>query len=528
MVNTSKVLIVGAGPTGLMMAYALARQGIQIQIIDKKSARTPSSNATWVQARTLEIFDQLGLLDSFKHYGHSCDTIYIHPNGEDSFSISFKEANSISPFILMLPQSKTEQILEDALNQLGYYVERNVELLDVKQDDAGVTAFVRIDEDKKETLKTEWLIGCDGANSQVREACNLSFSGSDLKEQFLVADATINFSHFSKDQFHYYFSQGTLLTIFPLGENKYRIAANLHLPYLRKLLTTGDVIDIVQERAQGSFHISSVEWISPFWIHSKLVTKMRQASIFLAGDAAHILSPAAGQGMNMGIQDAYNLAWKLGFVIKSNAKTSLLDTYHSERHPVAEKTVSENEYYTKMVLFDDRFDEKLDKFKNDLSQKTAYWTEKIYNQVSQLDIHYHAGFVTESSSSKGNNLLKPGTSAPDAFIQNSTLYKFFDYEKFNILLFTGVNPDSQLELLIDLYQRLKDLNSRGIQTQLISISPIKTIPEVLLDSDKSVHKRYKVVQPAIYILRPDTYIALCLEDINYDLITHFFESNLWS
>ena len=359
--NNLPVLIVGAGPTGLMMAAILARYGINFRIIDKKSERTPGSNATWIQTRTLELFDQLGVLDKFLKVGHRCDAINFYEDGKHLSQLSLKNIESIYPFILTLPQNKTEELLEEYLKGFNCGVERSVELIDIKYDSDIVTSTLKNTDGYADIVKSNWLIACDGANSLVREKCGFHFPGEDLTEQFIVADATIDFSYLSKDEMHFFFDPGTVLTAFPLGSNRYRLAGNLHFELPRKSFYDVEVIEMVQERAHGNYYVSDVSWVSSFWIHGKASESMRKGPIFLAGDAAHIHSPAGGQGMNIGLQDAYNLAWKLALVIKAKAKLSLLETYHIERYPVIYESVEQNEFYTKLALFDKDFLAKLKK-----------------------------------------------------------------------------------------------------------------------------------------------------------------------
>lgn len=219
-------MIVGAGPTGLMMACLLARQGVGFRIIDKKADHVKASNATWIQPRTLELLDQIGILDRFIKLGHPCDSINFYADGEQLSQLSLEYINSIYRFILMLAQSKIEEILENYLNELNHTIDRPLELVDVKNGSETVVSTIRYSDGHTETIISDWLVACDGANSTIREKCGFHFPGEDFTEQCMVADATIDFSHLSKDQIHFFFDSGTALAAFPLGGNRYRLAAN--------------------------------------------------------------------------------------------------------------------------------------------------------------------------------------------------------------------------------------------------------------------------------------------------------------
>lgn len=346
MSNKIQVLIIGAGPTGLMMACELARHGVSFRIIEKKSEPTLSSNATWIQARTIEIFDHIGIADHFIKSSNLCRAINLYIDGKSFVKIPLNHIDSIYPFILILPQSETERLLNQHLEKLNQKVERSIELVDIKQNDNTVISTILHSDGHTETISSEWLVACDGANSTVREKCKIFFPGEDLPEQFIVADAEIE-SFMSKDEVHVFFDKGTLFAAFPLRSNQYRISANLHLNYPRKNFSEREVIEMAQDRAHGAYYIKSVSWISSFWVHSKVVKHMQHGSIFFAGDAAHIHSPAGGQGMNTGIQDAYNLAWKFALITKGQAKPSLLRSYHEERYPVASEIINQTDYYSK-------------------------------------------------------------------------------------------------------------------------------------------------------------------------------------
>lgn len=526
MANQLPVLIVGAGPTGLMMGCELARRKIPFRIIDKKQERTLSSNATWIQTRTLEIFAQMGILNRFISVGHSCEAINLYIKGKLLTKLSLEYIDSIYRYILMLPQSETEKILAEYLTELNCRVERGIELIDIKLTHTNALATLQHADGHTETITSDWLIACDGANSFIRDKCGLRFPGEDLSEQFVVADATIDFSHMPKDEIQLFFDSGTVLAAFPLGAAKYRIAANLHLPYPRTLFTEREVIEIVQERAHGNYYVSKVNWISPFWIHGKVIEKMRHGCVFLAGDAAHIHSPAGGQGMNTGLQDAYNLAWKLALVIQKKSKPSLLESYHAERYPVVQEVVMQNEEFTKMALLSKDFLKTLQKFSKNLAQHGQAFAKQIGDHITQLDIKYqHSPIISYNSESKTSSIV--GQHAPDIASNQSTLYQYFNNTQHNVLLFTGKKLEQKtIAELTKIRQWLHQHYSDLIKVHIVTIEQLEMYGEIIWDVEGLIHQHYHADKPTVCIIRPDTYIAAHAESLSLEFIEQFLSRYL--
>jgi len=524
------VLIVGAGPTGLMMACELARQGVSFRIIDKNPEQTLSSNATWIQTCTIEIFDHIGIVDRFLKIGHPCDGIHLYIDGKSLVTIPLNNIDSIYPFVLMLAQSETERLLIDRLEEFNKRIERSLELIDVKQDNNAVIATIKHADGNTEIITSDWLIACDGANSTVREKCHIFFPGENLTEQFIVADAKID-SYMANNEIHVFFDHGAIFAASPLGPNNYRITANLHLDYPRKIFTEREVIEMAQERAYGAYYVNKASWISSFWIHSKLVKHMRHDSIFLAGDAAHIHSPAGGQGMNTGLQDTYNLAWKLALVIKGKAKPALLNSYQLERYPVVNNIVDQTERLTKMALFDKAFLSKLRKFSSKFLHNEAVLSKKIGTQITQLDIRYKESPAISYDESTSAKSPRQGEHAPDVIIDSSKrLYDYLRNMLHNILLFTGPGPSAkknELDKLKQLQKLLNQIYSQQIKIYIITNEELKDMDNVILDVNNSIHDRYNIKHPSIYIIRPDGYIAYYSKNFNHTLIEDFLKRYLY-
>lgn len=527
------VLIVGAGPTGLMMACELARYGIDFRIIDKKTEPTQGSNATWIQARTLEIFDAIGIVDPFLRLGNKCHAINFYDKGKYLGGMDLSKIHSTYPFILMLPQKETERLLNERLGELKINIERSLELIDVKQTNNGIISTIELPNGKTETIISDWVIACDGVNSSIREKCKIKFSGEDIPEQFMVADAEME-SSLPTNELHVFFDKGTIFperatifSAFPWGSNKYRLSANLYNEIPRQTFHEHEVKDVVAQRTYGNFIVENVSWISPFWIHGKIVKNMQNHSIFLLGDAAHAHSPAGGQGMNTGIQDAFNLAWKLALVIKRKSNVSLLNSYQSERFPIVKNIVKQTDFYTNMFLFDKSFFGKLKKFSHEILENVNL-SKKISEQLTQINIRYKKSLVINYEEKPNAKSPKQGERAPDVSVNDSKkLSAFLSNSLHNILLFTGNSPSKQdLDKIQELQNLIENTFSVFAKFSVVSNNDLENINNLILDTTNTIHAMYNANYFCIYIIRPDNYIAYFSNKIKLKSIQKFLESYL--
>ncbi|MDR3491138.1 MAG: FAD-dependent monooxygenase [Gammaproteobacteria bacterium] len=519
--NPLPVLIVGAGPVGLLMACELARRGVSFRIIDAKPERTTASNATWIQTRTIEILDLMGIADRFLKVSHRCDAVNLYHRDTQLLTIPFDLSFLTHPYVLMLAQSETERLLIAYLKEFKCEVERPCKLIDVKQHDNQVTSTIELKNGETEIINSQFLVACDGANSKVREVCKIHFLGQDVAEQFMVADANIN-SSLPSNEIQMFFDQGTilpdkgqLLTAFPLGDKKYRITANLYQSHPRQFFSPQEVQEAVHERTYGNYTVNSVSWISPFWIHSKEIERFSQGSIFFAGDAAHTHSPAGGQGMNTGMQDAFNLAWKLALVINHKASPSLLESYHSERYPIVNEIVAETEKLTNMALFDKTFMTKLKSFSRKVSRSPVIMQKKLSMQISQLSTHYQNSPIIHYVKHTGLTSPQPGERAPDVIMNPPAhLYNFLRNTSHNALLFCGLLVDeTKLKKILTLQQWLKENYPELIKVHVVSEKTVD-VENNILDENKAIHQAYHIETPAVFIVRPDNYIAYCSNDVS--------------
>ena len=335
---TPQVLVVGAGPVGLTLAAELRRYGVSVRIIDKVSARTDKSKALVVWSRTLELLQGAGCANAFVAAGHKVTAVNLNAGGKPLGRISFEAVETPYPFALMLPQSDTERLLEQHCAALGLAVERNVELVDFEAGGEAVSATLRHVDGRLETVSADWVVGCDGARSRVRHGLGMAFEGDTLMSDWVLADVHLAGVRIPASELAMYVHHEGVLALFPIKPGRYRVIADVgHSTADQPAKPTLDEIQVLLDRrGPGGITASDAIWFSAFRINERKVKHYRAGRIFLAGDAAHIHSPAGGQGMNTGMQDAFNLAWKLALASRGIGGERLLDSYDAERGAVGE------------------------------------------------------------------------------------------------------------------------------------------------------------------------------------------------
>ncbi|MGF7231694.1 FAD-dependent monooxygenase [Arachidicoccus sp.] len=333
------VVICGAGPTGLMMAAQLLRFNIDFLIVDKKAAPTNESRAVVVQAKSMEIYEQLNLSDEILSDAIKTDGLCFWRNGRKISHASFKNFGSDITqfdFLLIYEQSKNELLLYNYLRKNQQEVEWNTEFIAYRKEGEGFIVSLKKENNTVE-IEAQYLIACDGGNSALRMQALMPFTGGTYEHVFYVADTHIH-ANICRSSLNFFVARDTFNLFFPmLGEKRYRAIGILPKEYYhKKEITYQDVSQQVDKDAGMDLGFYETQWYSTYKLHHKKVKAFNIGNLFFCGDAAHVHSPAGGQGMNTGLQDAYNLAWKLAMVIQQKAKPNLLSTYHEERNPVAE------------------------------------------------------------------------------------------------------------------------------------------------------------------------------------------------
>ena len=339
----TSVLIVGAGPTGLVLALWLTKLGVQVRIIDKIDRPGTTSRAVALTARTLEFYKQIGLADTIIAAGRKVPGGNFWTSGKQSahlFLDRLGEGRTPYAFLLIYPQDEHERLLTDHLASLGVHVERPTELVAIAEHDHGIRATLRKSGDSEEICDASYVAGCDGAHSTIRESLKIGFPGGTYSALFYVADVQAQ-GPAVNGEINLELDSADFLALFPLKRDGHvRLIGSVRIDPANpgKEFGFADVGQRVIEHLQ--LKIDRVNWFSTYRVHHRVAAKFRAGRAFLLGDAAHIHSPVGGQGMNTGIGDAVNLSWKLAAVLKGNAPDNVLDTYEVERIAFARRLVA--------------------------------------------------------------------------------------------------------------------------------------------------------------------------------------------
>ncbi|MBB5119650.1 FAD-dependent monooxygenase [Streptomyces eurocidicus] len=432
-----EVLIAGAGPTGLVLAIDLARRGIRHRVVERSERGFPGSRGTGIQPRTLEVLDDLGAVAALQEAGGPCPPVQIWDGPErvrERDLVHRAEPGPATPYpeLLMLPQWRTVEVLYGRLEELGGEVDFGTEMTGFGQDADGVTATLRRSDGSEETVRAEYLVAADGGRSTVRKALGVPFTGEPVDPRpVLIADVMLE--GVARGHWHMWpKAEGGMLAVRPLeGAETFQVIAGYedvtYEPEVARDATPEALLALLERRTGlPGLRVGEVTWASVYRARAAMAERFRTARVFLAGDAAHIHSPAGGQGLNTSVQDAYNLGWKLGAVLRHGAPEALLDSYDAERVRVAADVLG----LSTSVHAADR----------------AHAEDGLYRrgpETLQLDLNYREGPLTrELRRGVPEGALRAGDRAPDAPCVDASgapvrLFDAFRGPHFTLLDLTG-------------------------------------------------------------------------------------------
>lgn len=490
------VLIIGAGPTGLMMSCQLAIQKIPFIIVEKDPASTTESRAIGIQARSLEIFQQMGIADKFVKEGQPAQDIDFVVNGkvvEDIPLSGIGDGLTKFPYLLILEQFKTEKNLLDFLKSKDITVHYDTTVTSFTQDKDKTIASIKTRDGKEEIIEAEWIVGADGAHSIVRHTLGIELAGKTYKESLFVLDCHITSPTISSTPLSVALSNTAFAAIFPMPNHHYRIVGEVPPRlYGKDTITFEDIQSDFAERMQMDITLSNPYWVSLYHAHHRCVSTFRKGRCFLLGDAAHIHSPVGAQGMNTGLQDAYNLAWKLALVYKKLAKIEILETYNEERLPTAKRLVETTDRAFNLVVnpsklglfFRTRIAPKILKFVLAHNSTKKF----IFRTVSQIGISYHSSSLFHNASF--GNFPKSAPRPGDRLPYIADLQEKITPTHFHLFLFDKTEPMDEIEKIGEEYKNI------------ISLTKIP-----FTDENKKIYESFGITGSGYYLVRPDMYIA---------------------
>jgi 2-polyprenyl-6-methoxyphenol hydroxylase-like FAD-dependent oxidoreductase len=523
--STVDVLVVGAGPVGLTMAAALHHQGVGCRLIDKAAAPTETSKALVVWSRTLELLDNLGLADTFVQTGLKGSGASIYSGGKRMAHIELAGVESPFGYPLLIPQNETERLLNEYLVKQGITVERQLELISLSQQADSVTCTLRHADGREEQVAAKWVTGCDGAHSAVRHILGVPFTGHAEQNDWLLADVHVE-GQLSKVEVVVYWHQKGVLVTFPIKNDRFRVIADLGLAANTSKPadpSLADVQRVVDERGPGGLKISQPIWLSGFRINERKVTDYRVGRVTLSGDAAHIHSPAGGQGMNTGMQDAFNLAWKLALADRGQGKSDvLLDSYSNERTVIGDQVLRGAERLTTFATLRNPVAQHVRNHVAGILTSFGFVQDKLKNAICELSINYRNGPLTAEDWHSGKSQVAAGDRLPFATLTSgtdgstTTLFKATHGTRHNLLLLPGSREAETLAHLTTIADETErqfpdvfavhiilPADAKGGPT--IAAAPAKA--SVWIDTSSHLHHQLGVTDRAVYVVRPDSYIG---------------------
>ena len=417
----ANVLIAGAGPTGLFLASELARLGVPVTVIEKGEGLSVNSKALTIHARTLEAFSTRGLAAPFVKKGLETERVRIFVGGTQRAELPLYEIDSAYAYILILPQSDTEEMLLERFQSLGGTVQWGTELVDLTVEDDQVMARVA-DGEGERRLQAQWLVGCDGAHSRVRRAHEIEWTGDDIDLHFALMDAHLQSEVIEDETFQVFvLKDGRVAGFIPLPDGRQRVIMALSGPVEETDLDRRFFQEQFATHVHEGIDVAEADWISHFTARQRVAGTFRDGRVFLTGDAAHAHSPAGGQGMNVGLQDAHNLAWKLAAVFEDRADARLLDSYDAERRPVAETIVRRTGGATRFGGKQSWWMQALRTTVLSVVPRIRFLRAKVLEVASQQNVDYAERPLVRDAGPGPTGALSMGQFVPDLALANGTM-----------------------------------------------------------------------------------------------------------
>ncbi len=533
------VTVVGAGPTGLTLACELARRGLSCALVEARPEREELSKALGVHARTLEVFEDLEIARRAVARGRKLSGANIYSDGERVAKVTLDTLESRYAYVLILPQHETEKLLEERLTELGGTVHRGARATRLRSYPDRVELDV---ESGGETavITSSWLVGCDGAHSFVRQALEIDFEGAGYAEEFALADVALDWDR-DPNAAHAFLGGDGLVAVFPLpADGRARIVTDVDESDPGEL--TADLFAAIMERrGVGEVGLADLGWTTRFRVHRRLAAQYRSGRCFLAGDAAHVHSPVGGQGMNTGIQDGYNLGWKLASVILGHVKEELLDSYEAERRPVAKATLRGTDFATRLGMMNQPLARAIRGRVASFLTSLAPVRDRITRTVAELDVNYRRSPIVAEDVDRGSFTgtlgdrivfsrgPKPGDRCPDAPTDDDFAHVHGWLRGPHASLFVFASEPREAGDASLAAHAIR--GATGGTVKPIVVVPDPSIAEmlrwnggVIVDTSGEVARLFGAALGCLYLIRPDGYVAFRADRLDARSVTNYLSS----
>jgi 2-polyprenyl-6-methoxyphenol hydroxylase-like FAD-dependent oxidoreductase len=482
----SDVLIVGAGPTGLVLALWLTRLGVKVRIVDRTAEPGTTSRALAVHARTLELYRQLDLADVIIARGHRVPAVNLWVQGRKEARVPFEDVGAgltPYPFLHIFPQDEHERLLIERLAEMGVTIDRSTELVSYSDDHDRVVASLRGPAGEEWRCEAAFIAGCDGARSLVRQTMDTGFPGGTYRQVFYVADVEASGPALD-GELHVDLDEADFLAVFPLaGNGRARLIGTVRDERAEHAETL--MFEDVGKRAieHMNVDVKTVNWFSTYHVHHRVTERFRKGRAFLLGDAAHIHSPAGGQGMNTGIGDAINLAWKLQAVLTGRAPDELLDSYEPERIAFARRLVKTTDRLFTLAAAEGKVAEiirtRIVPVLLPAAARFQSGREWVFRTVSQITINYRHCALSAGAA----GAVHGGDRLPWVTTNGTDNYGPLSAMAWQVHVYGTARPD------------------------LADWCKAKTLP-LHVFAWRADYEKAGLARDAVYLLRPDSYVAL--------------------